>query len=251
MIKISKFINKFSNKLNNLSHAEKHIFYYIDDNICISKNLSLTALATINNVSTTTIVRMCSKLGLSGFSELKHILRSIDDEIHLESKKNKLSNLITNLNENISNLNTDSINKLAKNINNSNRVIIVSVGLSKPLGEYFSKLLMQANKNSFYVYESHMIDLLDKTIDKNDLIIFVSNSGETNTLISACEKFTYKNFNTCALVNSHDSSLSRLVDIPINTFSEKSILSGYDTTPRSTLLVIIDLVFEVYLNLIK
>ncbi len=42
-----------------------------------------------------------------------------------------------------------------------------------------------------------------------------------------------------------------LVDIPINTCSQKLNISGYDTTPRSTILVIIDILFETYLNIIE
>ncbi|AWH76396.1 MurR/RpiR family transcriptional regulator [Clostridioides difficile] len=242
---------KFSHKLNNLSHAEKHIFYYIDSSIHTVKDLSLTALADINNVSTTTIIRMCSKIGLSGYSELKHILKDLDKESTSISSGYHVSNIIDNLNQNLSNLNLTNINKLAKNIKSANRIIIVAVGLSKPIGEYFSKLLMQANKNSFYVYESHMIDLLDQTTEKQDLVIFVSNSGETRTLITACEKFRYKNLNTAAIINSPNSTLSMLVDIPINTCSQKLNISGYDTTPRSTILVIIDILFETYLNIIE
>lgn len=240
---------KFSHKLNNLSHAEKHIFYYIDSNISKSKNLSLTALAEINNVSTTTIIRMCSKLGLSGYSELKHILKDLDKEGFTKDREKQISDIIASLNQNISNLNTTNLNKLAKSIKNANKVVIVAVGLSKPIGEYFSKLLMQANKNSFYVYESHMIDLLDQTIQYGDLVIFVSNSGETNTLITSCEKFKYKQFTTAAIINSPNSKLATLVDIPINTCSQQIKISGYDTTPRSTLLVVIDILFETYLNI--
>lgn len=242
---------KFSHKLSTLSHAEKHIFYYIDSNIAASKDLSLTALADMNNVSTTTIIRMCSKLGLSGYSELKHILKGLYREEYYQDKEKQVSNIIANLNQNISNLNTANINKLAKSIKHANKIVIVAVGLSKPIGEYFSKLLMQANKNSFYVYESHMIDLLDQTIQSGDLVIFVSNSGETNTLITSCEKFKYKNFNTAAIINSPNSTLSTLVDIPINTCSQKINISGYDTTPRSTILVVIDILFEAYLSIIK
>nr|WP_290447462.1 SIS domain-containing protein [Clostridium gasigenes] len=142
----------------------------------------------------------------------------------------------------------NTINNLVQLINTSTKIIIISVGLSKPMGEYFSKLLMQSNKGSFYIYESHIIDLIDKSADKNDLIIFISNSGETETLLKVAEKLSYRNFKTAAIVNSPDSTLSKLVQIPINSYSEKSNLSGYDITPRSTLLLIIDIIFGIYIN---
>lgn len=133
-------------------------------------------------------------------------------------------------------------------IKESTKIIIVAVGLSKPMGEYFSKLLMQANKSSFYIYESHIIDLLDKSSNHDDLIIFISNSGETHTLTTIAEKLSYRTFKTVAIVNTPDSTLSKLVDVSINTYSEKSNLNGYDVTARSTLLIILDIIFAYYIS---
>lgn len=246
VIVISALINKFHNKISNLSYSEKHIFYYIDSNLSTAKNQSLTYMAEFNNVSTTTIIRMCSKLGLSGFSELKHVLRSLDENSNYDESSDNVSKVKSGLVETIKNLDMENINKLAKHISFAKRVILISVGLTKPIGEYFAKLLMQSNKNCIYVYESHMIDLLNKNSNKDDLIIFISNSGETKTLIHACEKLSHMNLNISSIVNSPDSTLSRLVDIPINLFSEKINLAGYDITPRSTLMSVVDIIFTSY-----
>lgn len=244
---MSALINYFSDKLNSLTYAEKHIFYYIDSNLEKAKKESLTKMADENNVSTTTIVRMCSKLGLSGFSELKYILKTIDINTN-PYIDNYIGIIKNNINLSLDKLSIDNINKLVNMIKEAKKVIIVSVGLSKPMGEYFSKLLMQANKSSFYIYESHIIDLLDKSSTHDDLIIFISNSGETHTLTNIAEKLSYRNFKTAAIVNTPDSSLSKLVDTSINTYSEKSNLYGYDITARSTLLIILDVIFAYYIN---
>lgn len=244
---MSVLVNYFSDKINDLTYAEKHIFYYIDSNLEKAKKESLTRMAQENNVSNTTIVRMCSKLGLSGFSELKYILKNIDIP-STPSIDNYIGVIKNNINLSLDNLPIDNINKLVKMIKESNKIIIVAVGLSKPMGEYFSKLLMQANKSSFYIYESHIIDLLDKSSTHDDLIVFISNSGETHTLTTIAEKLSYRNFKTVAIVNTPDSSLSKLVDISINTYSEKSNLNGYDVTARSTLLIILDIIFAYYIN---
>ncbi|MCJ7691466.1 MAG: MurR/RpiR family transcriptional regulator, partial [Clostridiaceae bacterium] len=145
---MSVLVNYFSDKIKDLTYAEKHIFYYIDSNIEKAKKESLTRMAEENNVSNTTIVRMCSKLGLSGFSELKYILKNIDIP-STPSIDNYIGVIKNNINLSLNNLPIDNINKLVKMIKESKKIIIVSVGLSKPMGEYFSKLLMQANKSSF------------------------------------------------------------------------------------------------------
>ncbi|MBW9150043.1 MurR/RpiR family transcriptional regulator [Clostridium sp. CM028] len=244
---MSVVVNYFADKLNDLTYAEKHIFYYIDSNLEKAKEQSLTKMAEENNVSNTTIVRMCSKLGLSGFSELKYILKNIDIP-STPNIYNYIGVIKNNINHSLDKLSIGNINKLVKMIKGSQKIIIVAVGLSKPMGEYFSKLLMQSNKSSFYIYESQIIDLLDKSSTHDDLIIFISNSGETHTLTTIAEKLSYRNFKTVAIVNTPDSTLSKLVDISINAYSEKNNLYGYDITARSTLLVIIDIIFAYYIN---
>lgn len=247
---MSTLTNYFSDKINNLTFAEKHIFYFIESDLEKAKKLSLTKMAEENNVSTTTIIRMCTKLGLSGYSELKYILKNIN----INSTPNindYIGTIRSSINLSLDKLSIDNINKLVDLIYNAKKVITVAVGLSKPIGEYFSKLLMQANKSSLYIYESHIIDLLDKSASPDDLIIFISNSGNTSTLTSVSEKLSYRNFKTAAIVNTPDSPLSNFVTISINTHSEKSKLNDYDITPRSTLLIILDIVFAYYIKKIS
>lgn len=244
---MSKLLNRFANDLPKLSHAEKHVFYYIESNIEEAKKQSLTEMAEVNNVSTTTIVRMCNKLGLSGFSELKYILKDIEQN-NVSSESSLLDNIKNNINLTLSNLNFETLHSLIRLMISSKKIVVVAVGLSKTIGEYFSKLLMQINKNTLYVYESHIIDLLPGMINWDDLVIFISNSGETKTLLSIAEKLSYRNYKTAAIVNAADSTLSRHVTLSINAHSNKSEYRGYDITPRSTLLLLIDIIFGMFLE---
>lgn len=244
---MSKLLTKFENLLSILSYAEKHIFYYIDSNIDISKNQSLTEMAEINNVSTTTIIRMCHKLGLSGYSELKYIIKNIN-KTYVPKDIDLIESIVNNINLTAEDLNRADLEKLAKMINSSNKVVIVAVGLTKTIGEYFSKLLMQVNKNTLYVYESHIIDLLPNMISSEDLIIFISNSGETKTLLKVAEKLSFRNFKTASIVNSQDSPLSQLVSLSISAHATKREFGGYDITPRSSLLFLIDIIYNLFVH---
>ncbi|CAM3128251.1 hypothetical protein ABNB59_02100 [Paenibacillus larvae] len=85
-------------------------------------------MAEANNVSTTTIVRMYHKLGLEG---------------------NIINRHQRDLQRMLNQLNIGDINKIANMMLRADKVIIVAVGLSKMMGEYLSKLLMQVNKQLF------------------------------------------------------------------------------------------------------
>ncbi len=243
---MGRVIERFASTVPSLSHSEKHVLYYIEDHLEEAKNLPLTELAHLNNVSTTTIVRMCHKLGLDGFTELKYILKTMDED-QIPSDENIISRHHQDINGMLSQLRIEDINDLTQQLVRAEKVIIVAVGLSKMMGEYFSKLLMQVNKPTFYVYESHIIDLLSNMVGRNDLVIFISSSGETQTIINIAEKLKYHNTNTAAITNTVDSKLNKLVSCSVSANVERVKFAGYDLTARSTLLVLIDIIFESYL----
>jgi DNA-binding MurR/RpiR family transcriptional regulator len=142
----------------------------------------------------------------------------------------------------------DELKKLSEKIKQANQVIVVGVGLSKMLAEYFSKLLMQTSKQTYYTYESHMIDLLPNMVKPNDLVFFISTSGETKTLIQAAEKLSYQVVDTAAITNSSDSTLGKTVKTNLSMTVQKVNFAGYDITARSTLMLLIDLLFASYLE---
>ncbi|MFA9378906.1 MAG: MurR/RpiR family transcriptional regulator [Lachnotalea sp.] len=61
--------------LQNLSQSEYEVLEYIYKNKRQVLNMSIKELSTITFFSTATIMRLCKKLQLSGFSELKYMLR--------------------------------------------------------------------------------------------------------------------------------------------------------------------------------
>ncbi|MEH7442635.1 MurR/RpiR family transcriptional regulator [Bacillus sp. JJ1122] len=240
-------IEHFSHAIPSLTHAEKHVLYYIESNLEKAKQLSLTAMAEENNVSTTTIVRMCHKLGLEGFTELKFFLKGIENE-QLPGEKNPLDRYRNDISNTLASIQLEEIEKIANVITHSSRVIIVAVGLSKMMGEYFSKLFMQVNKTTIYVYESHIIDILTNMLELKDMVIFISSSGETKTLTKIAEKVKYKTTQTLAITNAPDSTLANLTEYTISASVQRITFAGYDLTARSTLVMLIDLLFEVYLK---
>lgn len=244
---MGKFLDLFGNQLASLTPTEKQVLYYIDQHTDEAKKLSLTEIAKVNNVSTTTIVRMSHKLGLEGFSELKYILKTFENQ-QLLLNDNPIERYKKEFITAFETINIEEIEKLSARIENAKRVIVVGVGLSKMLAEYFSKLLMQTNKQTHYTYESHMIDLLPNMVQPNDLVFFISSSGETQTILKAAEKLSYQVAETAAITNSSDSTLGKLVKTNLSMTVSRVKFAGYDITARSTLMLLIDLLFESYLK---
>lgn len=244
---MGKIIEHFAHAIPSLTHAEKHVLYFIESSLDQAKQLSLTGMAEANNVSTTTIMRMCHKLGLEGFTELKFLLKGIDNAL-LPVEKNPIERYKYDIHTTLSSIQLEEVEKIAEEIVQASRVIIVAVGLSKMMGEYFSKLFMQVNKTTIYVYESHIIDILTNMLEAKDMVIFISSSGETKTITKVAEKVKYKTRQTLAITNAPDSSLANLSEYSLSASVQRVTFAGYDLTARSTLVMLIDLLFEVYLK---
>ncbi|MGD7043243.1 MurR/RpiR family transcriptional regulator [Jeotgalibacillus proteolyticus] len=240
-------LDRFGNHLAKLTPTEKQVLYYMDQHLHEGMRLSLSEIAKVNNVSTTTIVRLSHKLGLEGFSELKYILKSKDQPAS-PAASNPVELYKQEFIQAFDTIRPEDLEKLSERIKRAHQVIIVGVGLSKMIAEYFSKLLMQTGKQTYYTYESHMIDLLPNMVKPDDLVFFISTSGETKTLIQAAEKLSYQVVDTAAITNSSDSALGRLVKTNLSMTVEKVNFAGYDITARSTLMLLIDLLFASYLK---
>lgn len=237
---MGKFKDKFSDKISTLTDAEKYLFYYLDNETEAASKLPIVEMALKKNVSTTTIMRLTKKLGLNGYSNLKYVLEEIN-----ELNNNKIASIESiksNIINTLENINYDQIMYLVNLINQFTSIEIIAVGLSKPVGEYFSKLLLQSGKSTHYNYESHIIDLLTNTVNNNTLVIFLSNSGNTKTLVEAANKFHFKGIKTVSITNNPDSKLAKITNLNICTNQAQNNINGYDASARSTLTIIVDLI---------
>lgn len=246
---MGKLADIFSNEMRSLTFTEKQIFYYIENHLEKAQSMSLTTLAEENNVSTTSIVRMSHKLGFSGFSELKFNLKQLHSKLNAEDTLHQLipvQQYMEQLSSGLNKLDIDLLIQAAKRMRESEKVVIISVGLTKMVGEYMSKRLMQLNCSSSYIYESHMIDLITNWVNKKDCVIFISSSGNTKTLLKAAEKINHLFIPTIVLTNNSDSQLMQTTDLAISLSVQNQLYHGYDISARSFLVVLSDLVVDYY-----
>ncbi|MGY3777975.1 MurR/RpiR family transcriptional regulator [Isobaculum melis] len=241
-------IDFYGNKLDDLSDSEKNVFFELDNHPELINQMNLTDLAHHLASSNSTIIRLAQRLGFQGFSQFKYELsRLLSQTIYIEEK-----DLVTQyrhfFEQSLHSLTLESLEYFAKRMKQAENLFIVGVGLTKPIAEYMCKRLYQLNCPSMYIYESHMLDLLPQFCKQNDLVIFISMSGETGSLLTSAKKVKQKNIAILSITNSQYNSLNSLslksisAGIPTNTFH------NYDITSRSFLMIHIDLILELFLK---
>jgi len=232
---------RFADKLKNLSDSEKYVFCYIDAALELCSTKNLTELAESAGVSTTTVIRMCNKIGCTGFSEFKHLLKQLGVRQLAEGvASGQLQQTLARL------FDAEKISDyqlIAKKIVAANRIYVFAYGLSKTVAEYFVQLLSQAGLNAIGAYDSHMADLLSANARHSEYCVFFSSSGNTQTLVTVAESLAARNIVFAAITADCESRLVDLADCAPTVVLTKNTIRGYDVTPRSAMMVVADLIF--------
>lgn len=144
-------------------------------------------------------------------------------------------------------ISSDSIMKIIEIIieRKKNKIYVYGIGRSGLIARMFAMRLMHLN---FIV---HVIgDVTTPSISKNDLVIFISNNGETSSLINLANKLNLLNVYLIIITSSINSSLFNLSNQYLLIPTSNLIKIDYYKLPLGTLfedltLLILDsIIFE-------
>lgn len=241
-------IEKYGHLVGELSETERYVFYELDHSPDLVSRLNLTQLAEELNSSNSTIIRMTQKLGFEGFSHFKYQINQLETKTSYIGEKDLFIQYQQFFDKSMKMLTVENLEFFARKIKEAHNVFIAGVGLTKPIAEYMSKRMYQLNKPSMYIYEGHMLDLLPHLIQPKDVVIFISMSGETESLLIPAKKVKQKGGKILSITNAADSSLSKLSLRQISSGILPNVYHHYDVTSRAFLMLQADMILELYLK---
>jgi RpiR family murPQ operon transcriptional repressor len=223
---------------NGLSAKERGVADYIIANKQSLKNMSIQTLAKANDVSTTTILRLCHKLGYQGFSDLKidlitasgsskqdNVLQediNLDDSIETVNAKIHLIEK-SSIDETHAMMNTEQLAKANELIRNSNKVVIYGAGSSGLVGKELEYQLIKIKKDvSCHLDYSIQFSIVN-TLDKHDLLIIISHSGENQDGVKLLTLAQQLGVSSIAITKMGQSRISGLANVLLHTISTESV----------------------------
>lgn len=223
---------------NGLSAKERGVADYIIANKPSLKNMSIQTLAKANNVSTTTILRLCHKLGYQGFSDLKIDLITasgssrpdnvLQEDINLDDSIETVNGKIqqiekSSIDETHAMMNTEQLAKANKLIRNSNKVVIYGAGSSGLVGKELEYQLIKIKKDvSCHLDYSIQFSIVN-TLDQHDLLIIISHSGENQDGVKLLTLAQQLGVPSIAITKMGQSRISGLADVLLHTISTESV----------------------------
>lgn len=241
-----------SDILNSLTQSELSIFRYIDSHQESVIKMSIQELAKHNYTSTATILRLCKKLGLDGYSELKYLLKNTSiknaqPDLTRHSEKEIVRQRLETI-ENTSRLfDYDQLERLSQWLIGSKKVHLYAGGLSAPVLEYMQRFLLSSGRSCFFYHTAPLGYRAAGKMSENDLMIIASASGATPSVIRIAQIAKNSKATVVSITNLDSNPLSQLADLRFFTFIENRDFFGTDIKSRSPLFFIVNAILECYL----
>lgn len=256
-------LNNFdSEAIKSLTSNEDVILQYILSNKDEVIKMNINQLAQNTYVSTATISRLCQKLNLQGFNDLKFKLKS--DNLHKNNSiaKNtiidsysEINNIIPNslkrLKTTMESLNLEDLNYIVNCLCSDKNIHIFARGLTQMSLEYFSNTLLSLNRFCTFHIDLPLVYRAASRMTSNDLIIIASSGGSTIPIIKAATLSKSNSATVVAITSDPNSDLASIADITLYGEIEKKNFFGIDINSRLSIQFIIESILQLYINRIK
>lgn len=254
------FKNRLNQAIDNLTPSEETIADYMSSHLDEITNMTSTELARQTGTAQATVIRFSKKLGYSSYRRMIHDIGTYDADEHIhddidytesmETTRLKLKNEYDNVFNLTCELNKNSkIQKTVDAIYMADNVVLFGITSRKgDISHYFTNLFLKIGINAFTDEYPSAIYAKLEICKKNDVIILLSESGETREIINFAKIAHKKDMIVISITRHIRNTLSRQSDINLQV-----IEYGERTFLRNCMMVYSYevLMNMIYLNLLK
>lgn len=226
-------------QIQSLNELERAVYEFVARNQSRVAYMRIRELAAGAHVSTSTVLRFCSKMGCNGFAEFKLKLREYCDR---QQNQNQLPDDVTEivdfLKKTVTEEFEDRLEELAEIIAHANNVFLVGSGMSGIVAKYGARYFSSIGKFCLYIDEPHYPT--ESRMLKNALAIVFSVSGESRDTISHLQRFKERGCTVVSVTNSENCTIARMSDYNIAYYITYHRIKVYDVTSQIPALCIIE-----------
>lgn len=250
-------IYKIKQSSSSFTATEKRIAEYILNNREQALEFTAQKLAVETDTSAAALIRFAQKLGYMGITAMKldlakdedesdelfNVLIEENDSIELMVKKvQKISE--RNIQQTYKLLNITNLNNAIDKVKQAKNIYLIGIGGSGIVCMDFMQKLTRINRNVIYHEDFDVLLARLAHIDKEDILIAISYSGETQMVNLAVDYAKEKYVSVIAITQYNvKSTLSKNADIKLYTPIEEKELRLGAISSRNSALVLTDLIY--------
>ena len=236
---------------------EKKVASYIMKNHRQVINMTINDLAKECGTSIATVTRFCKKCDVDGFHHLKISLakeivdsdneivasKSISEDSFEQSLNNILANKVRELEQTVSLIDTNDLKSILEVIKNARIVQFVAVGNTIPVaidGVYrFNEIGIKAVSST--IWETQLA--FSMSLDKDDVMIAISNSGESKKVFTMVEEAKSRGVKTIGITNDPNSNIANIVDYHIQTVTREKLFLDEFYFSRISAMTVVEILY--------
>jgi DNA-binding MurR/RpiR family transcriptional regulator len=226
-------------------------------------HLSITELAKVAKVSSSSINRLCKKLGIGGYQDLRLAIakeifsKKYENTQNLQSKLNyDGSSTVFDITSNILEVITDAIIKIDKLINRDNiktvvekiqkarTILLVGTGASGIVGKDFHLKLCRLGFLSQYDEDPELQTMSACSLTEQDVVSAISYSGDRKTLIRTIKEAKQNGAFVVAITRFQPTTLLKLADTSIFVPDTEALYREGALVSRLCQLIIVDIIYS-------
>ncbi len=230
-----------------LNDTDDSIVDYIRQHKQEIQHSSIHRMAKDLFISPNSIMRLAKKLGYSGYAELKFSIQKEQTPKQMETVDHViLSKIPENITKTLDVIEDEAMLNLITSMHNAEKILFASVGDSTPLCEILYKYLRVVGKQVEFHPQIHDLEYSMKQYHKNDLIFFVSASGQTTRIVNMAKTAKEQGVPCVCVTHFGENPLSKLCQTQLCFWGETRLIDGYDVTDKSGLVLLLRMIAEEY-----
>ncbi|MFC6323233.1 MurR/RpiR family transcriptional regulator [Companilactobacillus baiquanensis] len=223
-------------KLPQMSTTDKKIAQVIIENSEKVVDFTIAQLAHKADVSEASVSRFCKNIDISGFHQLKIKLAQISNQndgfksVNGSDLQKSLSNIIDNksleIRKTIENLSEEDLKQILKILTDARIIQFTAEGNTYPVVEdaiyKFNQVGILAIGNSSW--ETSLAQTMN--LNNNDVLIVISNSGESKELLEQIKVAHQKNIQVISITNRADSPIAKQSEFHLMTSVRQKVFQS-------------------------
>lgn len=253
MTSSENLIEKIRRLQGELRRSDKKVSDTILENPSAVPNMKLAELAKISGVSEPTVVRFCNSIGCDGFQDMKIKLASslafgLSSSHAAISEDDEFSEVITKIFDfNLTSLDWvrhkldhNALSDVVELILNSHGIYFVGLGASSIVAQDAQQKFPLFGVPCQAIVDAHQMIITASMLGKGDVLVAISNSGNSKEIIQAARIAREHGASVVALTGS-ENALGRSSDVTIVIDSLDNTDEYTPTISRMAALVVIDI----------
>lgn len=232
--------------LESLTSTEKRIVSYINTNSDKLLNMSIVDVAEETFSSPATVSRTIKKCGIGGFSELRYrISQDNDEKSDLGQINEILQKSLTEVTNTVEEISINDILKTVEFIRKSEKIYILSRGITELVAQEFSLKLQLLGFNVFNISDPNIMKRISDEMKSDELLFIFSLYGTTAELISSAENAAALGCRVVSCSCAEDTPLKSLSTLYLKGYKHKQIsIKKFEVTSRLPLYVISRIIID-------